>query len=230
MFKTIACICVFSVISLCAQTEPDAAQWKTWVIPSASTYRLPPPPDANGTAAELTSIKNSIANLTPDQLTQIRFWDAGAPGYRWMQLTQQLAVSEGLAAPLQTRALALVAAAIYDATIASWDSKYAYMRQHPAEVDSTVTPLVTPVAAPSYPSEHAATAAAAAAVLAYVFPDQAASVSGMAQQAAMSRVLASAAFPSDVSGGTTLGSNVGQAVIAYAQADASDQVYTVSFP
>jgi len=53
-----------------------------------------------------------------------------------MQRTEQLAISKGLATPLQTRALSLAAAAIYDATIAALDSKYTYNRRHPAEFDS----------------------------------------------------------------------------------------------
>jgi hypothetical protein len=118
------------------------------------------------------------------------FWDSGAPGYRWMHLTEQLAVSKGLAAPLQTRALALVAAAIYGATIAAWDSKYAYNRRHPAELDSSVSTAATASASPSYPSEQAA----AAAVLDCLFPDQTAAVDGMADQAGWSRIIAGVAF------------------------------------
>ena len=97
-----------------------------------------------------------------------------------MQLAQKLAVSEGLPTPLQTRALSLVASAIYDSTVAAWDSKYAYMRHHPSEIDPTVTTVVQPTASPSYPSEHAVTAGAAAAVLAYLFPDQASAIGEMA--------------------------------------------------
>jgi membrane-associated phospholipid phosphatase len=216
--------------NLFAQVEPLAGQWKTWIIPTGNTFRLPPPPDAADTTAEIQSVKASMGNINQAALAQIRFWDSGAPGYRWMQLTEQLAVSEGLPTPMQTRALSLVAAAIYDSTVAAWDSKYAYMRQHPGEIDNTVTTIVAPSASPSYPSEHAVTAAAAAAVLAYLFPDQAATVNGMASQAGQSRILAAVAFPSDVSSGMNLGNQVGQAVIAYAQADGSNQVFTVSFP
>ena len=163
-------------------------------------------------------------------MAQVRFWDSGAPGYRWMQLAQQLAVSEGLATPLQTRALSLVAVAIYDSTVAAWDSKYAYMRQHPSEIDPSVTTVIQPTASPSYPSEHAATAGAAAAVLAYLFPDQAASLRDMADQAGQSRVFAGVAFPSDVVSGMDLGNQVAQAVIAYAKADGSSQPFTGSYP
>jgi membrane-associated phospholipid phosphatase len=221
---------LISTTGLFAQVEPQAGQWKTWVIASGSALRLPAPPDSADTATEIAWIKEAASNLNASELAQIRFWDAGAPGYRWMQLAEQLAVSEGLPTPLQTRALALVAAAIYDATVATWDSKYTYNRQHPSQTDSTVTTVLAPTASPSYPSEHASTAAAAGAVLEYLFPDQTTTVQGMADQAGWSRIMAGVAFPSDVIAGTDLGNQVGQAVIAYAAKDGSNQVFTGSFP
>jgi membrane-associated phospholipid phosphatase len=216
--------------SLSAQTEPRAGQWKTWVIASGRALRLPAPPNAAETAAELQWLKQCAANRNQASLAQARFWDAGAPGYRWMQLTEQLAVSEGLPAPMQTRALALIAAAIYDATVATWDSKYTYNRPRPSDVDSAFTTVVPPTASPSYPSEHAATAAAAAAVLAHLFPNQAMTVKDMATQAGWSRIVAGVAFPSDVIGGMDLGDRVGQMVIMQADADGSSQPFSGTFP
>ena len=215
--------------SLSAQTEPHAGQWKTWVISSGSSLRLPAPPDAAATAVEIQWVKVCANARNQAALAQIHYWDSGAPGYRWMQLTEQLAVSAGISTPLQTRALSLVAAAIYDATVAAWDSKYAYNRRHPSEVDASVTAVVTPTASPSYPSEHAATASAAATVLAYLFPDQANTLKAMADQAAWSRIMAGVAFPSDVVGGLDLGNQVAQAVIASAGSDGSNQIFTGTF-
>ena len=106
MFKLVSLISGLALAStLIAQVEPHAGQWKTWVIASGSALRLPAPPDAAGTAAEIQWVKSCVAARTRLTLAQIHFWDAGAPGYRWMQLTEQLAVSKGLATPLQTRAL-----------------------------------------------------------------------------------------------------------------------------
>jgi len=230
MFKLVSLISGLALAStLSAQVEPRAGQWKTWVIASGSALRLPAPPDVAGTAAEIQWVKSCVAARTQANLAQVHFWDAGAPGYRWMQLTEQLAVTKGLATPLQTRALSLVAAAIYDATIAAWDSKYAYNRKHPAEIDSSINTAVTASASPSYPSEHAVTAAAAADVLAYLFPDQTAAVDGMADQAGWTRIIAGVAFPSDVIAGMDLGHQVAQAVIAYANADGSNQAFAGSF-
>jgi membrane-associated phospholipid phosphatase len=213
-----------------AQVEPGAGKWKTWVIPSGSVLRLPAPPDSHTTATELQWVKDCVLQRDQATLASIHYWDAGPPSYRWMQLAEQAVVNAGLPAPLQTRALALVAAAISDATVAAWDSKYTYNRPHPSGLDAAVSPVVAVPQSPSYPSEHAATAGAAAAVLEYLFPDQAATFSDMANQAASSRVMAGVAFPSDAFGGLDLGYSVGNAVIAYARSDGSSQVFSGSYP
>ena len=75
-------------------------------------------------------------------LAQIHYWDAGAPAYRWMGIAMQTVAGSGLPTPLQTRALALVAVAVSDATVAAWDSKYTYNRQPPSDLDPTVNPVV----------------------------------------------------------------------------------------
>jgi membrane-associated phospholipid phosphatase len=216
--------------TLLAQVEPGAGTWKTWVIPSGNAFRLPPPPDSDGTAMELRWVKDCISQRDQAALAAIHFWDAGSPAYRWMQLAEQSVVSSGLPAPLQTRALALVAAAISDATVAAWDSKYTFNRPHPGDMDPAVAPVVAAPQNPSYPSEHAVTAGAAAVVLGYLFPDQYTKFADMAQEAAESRVLAGVAFPSDVFSGLDLGQDVGRAVIAYARSDGSGQPFTGSYP
>ena len=215
---------------LSAQLEPNAGQWKTWVIPSGGAMRLPAPPASDVTAAELQWLRECVKRRDQTTLNSIYYWDAGAPAYRWMQLALQYVVNSTLVGPQQTRALALVAAAISDATIAAWDSKYAYNRQPPGTLDETVAPVVAAPQSPSYPSEHAVTAGAAAAVLSYLFPDQAAKLSDTAYQAAMSRVMAGVAFPSDALSGLDLGESVGKAVVAYAREDGSNQQFTGSYP
>src|ERR1700682_1497602 len=130
------------ICTVMAQVEPGAGKWQTWVIPSVAALRLPAPPDSQITATELQWVKECVSQRDQAALAAIHFWDAGSPGYRWMQLAQQSAVKAGLPTPLQTRALALVAAAISDATIAAWDSKYVYNRSHPSDLDPAVAPVV----------------------------------------------------------------------------------------
>jgi hypothetical protein len=167
---------------------------------------------------------------TPDVKTQIAFWDAGSPGYRWLQLASQQLIAQNVAPTLYTRAMALLSVAIYDSTIAAWDSKYAYNRPHPSTADPTVLPLVNVAGSPSYPSEHAVAAGAASVVLAYLLPAMGETYTDLAQEAARSRLYAGAAYPSDVAAGLQLGQQVGLMAIAHAQADGSTAVFAGSFP
>jgi membrane-associated phospholipid phosphatase len=217
------------VASAFAQVEPGAGQWSTWVIPTVQRLRPAAPPDPNATG-ELASLHNIMANADGAALNQVTYWNAGSPGYRWIQLTMSELLVRNIGGPTGTRAMALVATALYDATVAAWDTKYAYNRPHPADADPTIQPLVSYPSSPSYPSEHAVAAGAAATVLAYLFPDKADVFNSAAQQAAQSRLVAGAAFPSDTAAGLSLGQTVGDMVVEYAKADGSSQQFTGSFP
>src|SRR5260370_21422069 len=158
-----------AVILACAlpvlgqSVERKAGAWKTWIISSGKEFRVPPPPDAGTTAGELRWLHDAVAEPSPDIADSIRFWSAGAPAYQWIELINSRALTGAPLTPYAHRVYTYVALAMYDATVAAWDSKYAYNRPRPREVDPTLkTRLPTPHS-PSYPSEHAATAAAAAA-------------------------------------------------------------------
>jgi membrane-associated phospholipid phosphatase len=216
--------------ALYAQVEPAAGTWRTWVVPSVNQIRLAAPPTTAGSAAEIQTLKTLIAESNAATQAQAAYWDAGAPGYRWMQLASQQMLAQNVAAPLFTRGMALVAVAIYDSTVAAWDSKYAFNRPHPSAVDSSIKPSVSIENDPSYPSEQAVAAGAASVVMAYLFPTMAETYSDLAEEAARSRLFAGAAFPSDVAAGLQLGRQVGQMVVAYAMADGATTPFTGSFP
>jgi membrane-associated phospholipid phosphatase len=228
--RQILIIAGLSVCRLSAQIEPAAGTWKTWVVPAVSKIRLPAPPNAAASATEIQTIKSLMAEANSDTKAQIAFWDAGAPGYRWMQLASQQMLAQNVAAPLFTRGMALVSVAIYDATVAAWDSKYAFTRSCPSAMDSTIKPLVATPNDPCYPSEHAVAAGAASVVMGYLFPAMAETYTDLAEEAARSRIFAGAAFPSDVNAGLQLGRQVGQMVVAHAIADGSSTPFTSSFP
>src|SRR5438105_12645260 len=89
-----------------AQTEPGAVGWQTWIVPAVDRIRLAAPPDAAASAAELETVKQLMSDSTAGGRTQVAYWDAGPPGYRWMQLASRQMLSQNVAAPLFTRGMA----------------------------------------------------------------------------------------------------------------------------
>jgi membrane-associated phospholipid phosphatase len=209
--------------------EPNAGTWKTWVISSGEDFRVPPPPEADAAAAELAQMRALLAQNDPAAANAIPFWDAGSPAYRWIDLLNRRLLADQ-PIPFSHRIYTYLTMAMYDATIAAWESKYFYNRARPTETDATLAAVLPTPMSPSCPSEHAATAGAAAAVLSYFFPDEASSFKAMAEEAAQSRVLAGVQFPSDTAAGLELGSQVAEQVIAFAKADNSEAVWSGTVP
>ena len=211
--------------------EPNAGNWRTWVIASGRDYRVPPPPPPNETQAELRALADLIRHNDAQVRQQIAFWDAGSPAYRWIDLLNARTLA-GMptATNGRTGVYTYVALAMYDATVAAWESKYFYNRKRPSERDHRLSTALPVPDSPSYPSEHAAAAQAAASVLAYFLPAEAQSFQSMAEQAGWSRVLAGLQYPSDYYAGLELGRKVAEQVIAKAKADGSDAVWAGSVP
>lgn len=213
------------------QVEPQAGHWKTWVLAMPNQFRLAPPPtDKSVTDSEINTLKDLATKRSVKGRLQIEFWSVGGPLYRW----DRIALDESLGHLLNTnrgaRALALVSVAMYDATIAAWDSKYAYNRARPSVADPALTTAVPTPRSPSYPSEHAVVAGAASAVLAYLFPDDAAKLNDWAEEDGRTQLLAGIQYPSDVTAGLDLGQKVAALVIERARADGSDAVFTGQIP
>src|SRR5829696_4934836 len=178
-----------SEASSAEMTEPEAGSWKTWILSSGDQLRPEAPPDETATKDELADLQAKVADRDAAALDRISYWDAGSPGYRWNELALQQTVRSGMALE-SYRLMPLLNAAIYDATIAAWDAKYAYNRPRPAGAGATLTTVIPTPDSPSYPDAHAVTAGAAATVLSYVFPDEAKRFQTLATEAADSRVAA----------------------------------------
>ena len=222
----------------CGPVEPTAGTWDMWLFSSASGLRVGPPPGAAMTQQELRALETMAAQRLA-LLDRIRFWDAGAV-YRWAGIAGDLIARLGFGInPLNGqplggltlgRNLALVMTAIYDATIAAWDSKYAYNRERPSQIDPRLTTAVAEPLSPSYPSEHAAVAGAASTILAYLYPSQQSALDGMVAEDVLTRQVAGVEFPSDVTVGLELGRQVGAAAIQRAKTDGAEVPWTGTIP
>jgi membrane-associated phospholipid phosphatase len=212
-----------------SQVEPGAGTWPTWLLTSGAQLRLPPPPGPADTQAELADLQTMAAQRDGATLDRIAYWDAGAPPYRWTQRTVKYVQDHNYVGNRAGRLLALMNVAIYDATVAAWDTKYAYNRPRPGDSLPGVAAIPTP-ASPSYPDEFAVAAGAASTVLTYIFPNDADLFSSWANEAANSRVEAGVAYPSDVVAGLALGRQVGDRSVEWGRSDGSDAVWTGSVP
>ncbi len=193
-----------------AQLEPTAGNWKTWFITSGRDYRLPSPSSYKEEVAQVLSLQQ---NLDAAGWQQINYWNAGAPGYRWQDMMFNLWMKD----TTYNGALAnmLLGVAIYDATIAAWDTKYAYKRPRPFAADSRIKAYVPKPESPSYPCEHSVAAGVAVTLISHFYPSLADSVNRLAQQLMASRIAAGTAFPSDTRAGFELGKRIAEKEIGH---------------
>src|SRR5262245_59371033 len=212
------------------QIEPKAGTWKTWVISSGREFRVAAPPNEAATTTEIGELKSLANKRDAAAKDLIAYWNVGPPSYRWHDIALSEVMRNALPWNYAMRDFALLHVAIYDAMIAAWDSKYAYNRKRPSEVDGSLTTALANPLSPSYPAEHAVAAGAAAAVLSYLFPDRARYFADKAEEAGRSRLFAGVQYPSDISAGLGLGRQVAAHVIERAKADGSDAKWTGSVP
>ena len=188
-----------------AQVEPNAGNWKTWFITSGEAYRLAPPlSDRN----EISQVLYRQQHLNADGWQHIIYWNAGAPGYRWQEMISKLWITD----TSYQGALAnmLVGVATYDATIAAWNTKYAYNRSRPFTADKRIKAYMIKPESPSYPCEYSVAAGVAVTIIAHFFPAMADSVNRLAEQEMESRIAAGAAYPSDTRAGFALGKRIAE--------------------
>jgi membrane-associated phospholipid phosphatase len=201
----------------------EAANWTTRLIDNPKQIAIVAPPTAAQSKAELQSIKQEMGKLDEKKLTVIKYWNAGAPSYRWNQIILGLVDQKP---EIQLRMPASwMNIAIYDATILAWKEKVKYKRKRPHDLDPSIKPAINAPLTYSYPCEHSVTAAAAAYMLAYFFPEKTDSIMQMAHAASQSRVDAGVQFPSDVEAGWKLGELVAKEIIEKAKNDGSAIVW-----
>ena len=195
---TLVCQCA-------AQTEPGAGQWKTWFITSGSDHKLAPPPSDKNEIAKVIATQQT---LTAQDFQQIEYWNAGAPGYRWYGMMFDLWMTDG--SGNGAVANMLMGTASYDATIAAWNTKYAYNRPRPFTASNKVNVYGVKPDSPSYPCEQSVVAGVAVTLISHFYPALKDSVNRMAQRQMNSRIAAGVAYPGDTQAGFELGKKIAE--------------------
>lgn len=230
-------------------SNPDlnAGTWKPVLLTSPSEFAVAAPgattsPDY---IAQINEIKAWQADLTSEEKRIVKYWSAGAV-LRWNEILRELVAKHNLPPyqnedgtypapsasnplaypqfpfsnpPYAARAYAYVAAAQYDALVATWYYKTLYNRAAPYKVDSTVNVLIPKSDLPSYPSEDAALAGAAVETMKLLFPGDQDFIQQKAEEHKRARIIAGANVRSDIEAGEALGKAVALKFVARARGD-----------
>lgn len=200
-------------------STPSLAAWRTWLLKAPDEVR-PARPGAVS-KDEIEELITFQAHPTAEMTTAIGTWGANPITAPWCDQAAQVFDEFGHSGIVQTRDYGLLLTAMNDAVLAAWDAQLAYKRPGPSATDARIKPADgTDPMKSSFPSMHAAVAGAAATVLAYLLPEAAPGrFDAIAQQAAMSRLWAGAAFRSDMEAGMAIGKAVGARAVARGKAD-----------
>lgn len=193
---------------------PRLGEMRPFLLSSGSQFR-PDPPPAFGSAvflSALAEVRRFSDTRTPEQDASARFWAlpngyAVIPAYNY-QIASEEIVKFHMAELRAAHVMALMGMASMDAFIACHDAKYAYWLIRPSQADPAITLSVPLPNFPAYPSNHACITGAAMAVLASLFPSDAAYLNGLADDAALSRVVGGIHYRFDGDVGLALGRQV----------------------
>jgi len=206
-----------------------AANWRPLLLNSPSEFRPQPPLPCNSpeVQADLAAVKNFPRALTMANLnTNARalYWQTPEGVFPWAFAQLNRWVLEDkyeMNPPKAARAYALLGAVGFDVFIASQDAKFAYWYLRPSQLDPSLTPLFQAPNFPSYPSNHSTFSTARSEILAYLCPERADAIRAMGKEAGDSRIWAGIHFDMDNQAGVTLGKNIAQKFIAWAENDGS---------
>jgi membrane-associated phospholipid phosphatase len=207
-----------------SSSPPVGALWgqaKTFLLLSGDQFRPPPPPacDSPEFLAALAEVRQFSDTRTPAQAANAVFWDGAVgthtpPGY-WNQEAARLAVEYHLNERETAHMFALINMVSFDALVASHEAKYHYWLLRPTMADPLITLAIGLPNFPSYPSNHAAVSGGMARVLGHVFPTEKARLDGLAEEAALSRVLGGIHYRFDGDAGLVLGRQIAAWALAH---------------
>lgn len=196
---------------------------KTWVIPSGSAFRAPPPPahDSTEFRNQLAKAKEALSTIDDEKRKAVIFW-AGGPGTKtppgqWVKIADDYMRTKRVSLENAFLVRSTFAMVMADAVIAVFDSKYSYWVKRPFMMDSSIRTVMPTPNHPSYPAGHSTVSTAAATILSHYFPEAADTWRTLALEAGKSRVWGGIHYPMDDDQGRLLGERVAKDAIGRLQ-------------
>jgi PAP2 superfamily len=209
---------------------PLFGQVKAWMLSPTDIVneRAAPPPSTSSAQmkTETAEVKDTVNNLTRDQLATVYKWADGVstptPSGHWDSIAAPYVSAASYSEVRAARVYALLNMALHDAAVACWDTKYFYFNPRPSQLDPDIKTQTGLPNFPSYVSGHSDFSASAADVLSYLFPSGATYFNGQAQEAAMSRLYGGIHYRSDITVGLAQGQRIGEYTVRFAKTDGAN--------
>lgn len=204
-----------------------------FLMNSSSQFRPAPPPACDGTdyMAQSRDLYEASLTLTARQKEIAFRWAGGqgtvTPPGQWINVALNETAAHHLGTMRQARVMSYAGAALADAAIAAWDTKFTYWGDRPAMTihrlwDANWTPLIATPPFPGYVSGHATFAGAVTVTLAHFFPEDRVQLSALAEEAAMSRFYGGIHIRADNEVGVATGERIGGLAGARATGDGAE--------
>lgn len=230
-----------------AGLDENGGSWNPVLLGSSEEITIPVPDEVSSGAyqAELNEVKLLTGNLTSEQRKAVEYW-TNNPIIRWNEIALELVAKYNLIPgpnadgkytlpdpqnpegppvfpfahpPYASRAYAYLSVAQFDGLITAWNYKYAFNRQAPYQVDSSIPVAYAENALPSYPSDGAVVAAASRDILSAMFPLEKEYLAAKAEEHLSSLKWAGINVESDISAGVFIGAEVAKIALARAKND-----------
>lgn len=163
--------------------------------------------------SELVIVKQTINNLTPEQIRIAQVWGTGEVSKQVIPIIYNFMETYGVASTKAARFLGIYHAAINDAFVITWYFKYLWDVARPCQYDPSLKAVLFTPRFPGYPSAHATMAGCSEVILTYYFPQETYRINQLMEECAMSRLYAGVHFKVDNDEGLALGRQLGQIVV-----------------
>jgi hypothetical protein len=193
----------------------------------ASLRAVPPPgTGSKEMRAQLDELIEFTSNPTKERTRLINFWADGAGTYtppgHWNSIATEEFVKKQYSEVRLARNYALLNAAMMDAAIVCWNTKYFYFTPRPFQLDARIKTLTGMPNFPAYTSGHSTFSGAAAEILGYLLPEKKAAYNQMATDASNSRMYGGIHYRVDCTEGLKIGKAIGTKAVERAAADGAN--------
>ena len=190
--------------------------------------RAVPPPASTSPQMrkELDEVLGYVKSNNKEYMRIVNFWADGAGTYtppgHWNAIATAEFINKKYSEVRWARNYALLNAALMDAAIVCWNTKYFYFNARPCQLDPTIKTLTGVPNFPAYVSGHSTFSASAAQILSYLVPQKANNFKAMAKEASESRIYGGIHYRSDCEEGLRIGQNIGQFAVERAKIDGAN--------